>query len=270
LANRERKIEYGFKRGETKRMNFFDSNEIIQSLNAIGENIFVTDTNFDIVWVNDYADEMIKKIGTYIEVNRKEDLYGRNISEFHQNDAENQINILQNGSFPYSTKINLFNRYRARIVVNPLERLGDRIGYVLTWKDVTKYEETQAIMEGMYTPIIEMHLDHVLLIPITGVLTEHRIGKMRDKTLRMASEKSAEYVLIDFTGMTEIDEGFVLNEINSLASALRLLGAEVIYTGFSVSLVKMMVHQGIHVNATTFNTVKQAMNYLVGIMVQPK
>ncbi|WP_404329897.1 STAS domain-containing protein [Mesobacillus maritimus] len=246
-------------------MNFFESNETIQSLNAVGENIFVADTNFDIVWVNDYANELIKKIGSYIEVDRKEDLYGRNISEFHRNEAKKQIEIMQNGPFPYSTKINLFNRYRAKIVVNPLELLGNRIGYVLTWKDVTKYEETQAIMEGMYTPIIEMHMDHVLLIPITGVLTEHRIRKMRDKTLQMASEKSAEYVLIDFTGMTEVDEGFVLSEINSLASALRLLGAEVIYTGFSVNLVKMMVHQGLHVNATTFNTVKQAMNYLVGI-----
>lgn len=246
-------------------MNFFESNETIQSLNAVGENIFVADTNFDIVWVNEYATELIKKIGAYIEADRKEDLYGRNISEFHRNEAKKQIEIMQNGPFPYSTKINLFNRYRAKIVVNPLERLGKRIGYVLTWKDVTKYEETQAIMEGMYTPIIEMHMDHVLLIPITGVLTEHRIGKMRDKTLQMASEKSAEYVLIDFTGMTEVDEGFVLNEINSLASALRLLGAEVIYTGFSVNLVKMMVHQGLHVNATTFNTVKQAMNYLFGI-----
>jgi rsbT co-antagonist protein RsbR len=246
-------------------MNFFESNETIQGLNAIGENIFVTDINFDIVWVNDYADELIKKIGSYIGVDRKEDLYGRNISEFYQNIGKNQREDLQNGPFPYTTKINLFNRYQSNIVINPLERLDKRNGYVLTWKDITKYEETQAIMEGMYTPIIEMHLDHVLLIPITGVLTEHRIGKMRDKTLQMASEKSAEYVLIDFTGMTEVDEGFVLNEINALASALRMLGAEVIYTGFSVNLVKMLVHQGIHVNATTFNTVKQAMNYLVGI-----
>lgn len=246
-------------------MNFFESNETIQGLNAIGENIFVTDINFDIVWVNDYAEELIKKIGSSIRVDRKEDLYGRNISEFYQNEGKRQSGLLQNGLFPYTTEINLFNGYRANIVVNPLERQGFRIGYVFTWKDVTKYEETQAIMEGMYTPIIEMHLDHVLLIPITGVLTEHRTRKMRDKTLQMASEKRAEYVLIDFTGMTEVDEGFALNEINALASALRMLGAEVIYTGFSVNLVKMLVHQGIHVNATTFNTVKQAMNYLVGI-----
>jgi rsbT co-antagonist protein RsbR len=249
-------------------MNFFEFNETIQSLNAIGENIFIADTSFDIVWANNYVDELIKKIGPYIEVDKKEHLYGRNISEFHHNDAKKQIEIMQDGPFPYSTKINLFNTFRANIVISPMERSGNRIGYVLTWKDVTKYEETQAIMEGMYTPIIEMHLDQVLLIPITGVLTEHRIGKMRDKTLQIASEKSAEYVLIDFTGMTEVDEGFVLNEINSLASALRLLGAEVIYTGFSVSLVKMMVHQGIHVNAITFNTVKQAMNYLVSKKVR--
>lgn len=244
-------------------MNFFESNETIQSLNAIGENIFIADTNFEIVWINDYADELIRKIGTYLDIEKKEDLYGRNIREFHQNGGVKQKEILLRGPFPYRSKINLFNRYRASIVVNPLERDGNRVGYILTWKDVTKYEANRALMEGMYTPIIEMHLDHVLLIPITGVLTEDRIRKMRDKTLQVASEKAAEYVLIDFTGMTEIDEGFVLNEINSLASALRLLGAEVIYTGFSVNLVKMMVNQGIHVNATTFNTTKQAMDYLV-------
>jgi rsbT co-antagonist protein RsbR len=257
-----------FIRGEAYVMNFFESNETIQCLNAVGENIFVTDTNFDIVWVNDYVDKLIKKLGSSIGVDRKEDLCGRNICELYRNEGTNEKEMLKNGPFPYRTKINLFNRYRANIVVTPLERYGDRVGYVLTWKDVTEFEANQVIMEGMYTPIIEMHLDHVLLIPITGVLTERRIRNMRDKTLQMASEKSAEYVLIDFTGMTEVDEGFVLNEINSLASALRLLGAEVIYTGFSVNLVQMMVQQGIDVNAVTFNTVKQAMNYLVGIKVR--
>lgn len=244
-------------------MNLFESNETVQALNAIGENIFVADTNFDIVWVNDYADELIKKIGSFINITRKEELYGRNIKEFHRNQGKQQASILLNGPFPYQTKINLFDRYSASIVVNPLDRNGKRIGFILTWKDVTEYEEDRAMMEGMYTPILEMYLDGVLLIPITGVLKADRIQKMKEKTLCMASEKGAEYVVIDFTGMTEIDERFVLNEINSLSSALRLLGAEVLYTGFSVDLVKMMVHQGLQVNAMTFKSARQAMNYLV-------
>ena len=248
-------------------MNLFESNETLRVLDAVGENIFVANTNFEIVWINAYADELIKTIGPYIHIEKKEELYGRNINEFHPNDGERQEQILQNGPFPYRANINLFNQYRATIVVNPLERSGERIGYILSWHDVTKYEEEldrdKVLMEGMYTPIIELSVDGVLLIPITGVLTEDRIEKMKVKTLKTTAEKGSDYVLIDFTGMTEVGEEYVLTEINSLATALRMLGSEVIYTGLSVDLVKMMVKQGIKVNARTFNSFKQAMKYIL-------
>ncbi|RKL67881.1 PAS domain-containing sensor histidine kinase [Salipaludibacillus neizhouensis] len=122
-------------------MKHFKHEETVSLLNSIGENIFITNTDFDIVWINDYANELIEKLSEYILVESKEDLIGKNMSVFHKNNGESQRRILTEGSFPYESKIILFDRYTASIVINPFIIRDQIEGYVLTWKDVTVYEK---------------------------------------------------------------------------------------------------------------------------------
>ncbi len=125
-------------------MAFFLNEEAIVALNTIGENIFIADTNFNIVWINDYAEELINKLSSFINIRSKDELLGKNIQLFHSGNGEKQKKILANGPFPYKSKINLFNHYTANLVINQLIIDKELKGYVLTWKDVTDYEQKLA------------------------------------------------------------------------------------------------------------------------------
>ncbi|TWI59332.1 PAS domain-containing sensor histidine kinase [Halalkalibacter nanhaiisediminis] len=122
-------------------MAFLNNEETISILNTIGENIFITDTNYNIVWINDYAEGLIKKIGEFINIYSKDELIGKNISSFHPENGKKQMKILKEGPFPYESTINLFNRFTANLVINRLIIAGELKGYILTWKDVTEYEQ---------------------------------------------------------------------------------------------------------------------------------
>ncbi|MCR6105362.1 PAS domain-containing protein [Salipaludibacillus agaradhaerens] len=122
-------------------MAFFDYNETISVLEAIGENVFIVDAELDIVWINQYATQLITKLNRYLPVDSKEDMIGKNIAMFHAEEEADPKKVLSEGPFPYKKQINLFNRYTANIVINPLYKNDKINGYVLTWKDVTSYEK---------------------------------------------------------------------------------------------------------------------------------
>ncbi|PYZ92148.1 PAS domain-containing sensor histidine kinase [Salipaludibacillus keqinensis] len=141
-------------------MSFFENKETISVLNAIGENIFVADTNFDIIWINDYTEKMIGNLSEFIPVQSKDDLIGKNMRMFHENNGEKQARILTEGPFPYESKINLFGCYTANIVVNQLIIDEKLKGYVVTWKDVTNYEKRlttikDALDQSMYVTVVD-------------------------------------------------------------------------------------------------------------------
>ncbi|WP_171016868.1 PAS domain-containing protein [Pseudalkalibacillus caeni] len=125
-------------------MGFFEHDETTAVLNTIGENIFIADTDFNIVWINDYAENLIHNLNPYIKVNSRSELLGKNIKMFHPENGEKQIQILKEGPFPYKTTINLFNRYTANLVIDRLFVKGKIKGYVLTWKDITEFEQKVA------------------------------------------------------------------------------------------------------------------------------
>ena len=247
-------------------MEFFQSSETKEALNMVGENIFVADLQFNIVWINDYADKLIKEIGRFVRIEKKEDLYGRNISEFHRGKGERQKGILTNGSFPYETTIDLFNRFTASIVVNPLVLEGQNRGYILTWKDVTEYEseikEGQKRIEELYTPIMETSMDGVLLVPVIGTMTEDRIQKMIQKVLEECARHQANYVIFDFSGMTKVEDEHILLEFDAFGKSLSLMGVNMLCSGFTIEMVKVMVKYSINVKEQTFGTFKQAIRYI--------
>jgi anti-anti-sigma regulatory factor len=240
-------------------MNFFESDETIAMLNTIGENIFIADLDFTIVWINDYANELIERLRPFLHIQSKEDLIGVNMRRFHPQNGKKQEHVLENGPFPYETNINLFNKYSARIVVNPFVVNEKKKGYVLTWKDVTNYEQQ---IQELHTPIIETTADDVMLIPLVGTLTQERIRTMKDKILEESVEKQAKYIIIDFTGITKLQDLYSLDELRHLTQALRLVGAHVLYTGFSVELAQKLVKQNISIDAKTFGNLKQAFYYI--------
>lgn len=239
-----------------------------QLFDSIGENIFVCNNDFFIIWVNKYADKLIEKIGSYIKITKREELIGRHIKDFHVNPAKQEY-ILTNVPFPYETTINLFNKFTAGIVVNPFMIHNKQEGYVLTWKDVTEFAENEKrnkkLLEELYTPIIETPIDHVYMIPIVGTLTDDRLRIMKETVMIECGKRKGEIFIIDFTGVTGLTVNSYLYELESLAEGLGLMGAKLMIAGMSAELVQNLIQRNISVNARTFGSFKQAMNDVLSI-----
>lgn len=243
-------------------MSFFDSEETRQVLNAFGENVFIIDNDFRIVWINDYAISLVEKLSYFIPIKKKEDLIGKSMHMFHNNTSK-QVDILLNGPFPYETTINLFDKYKARIVVNPLIIEGEKKGYMLTWKDITEFhDEIKQVIEELDTPIIDTALEEVLLIPITGTLRPERIHLIIEKVLNICVKRQADYVILDLTGVTSVSDEYTLYDMEKLTKSLILLGTNVVYAGLSVDLVQKIVRNNISINVKTFQNFNQAVRYI--------
>ncbi|WP_226666630.1 STAS domain-containing protein [Metabacillus litoralis] len=233
-------------------------------LNSVGESLIFADKDYQIVWINDHARALLSKVGPYINVNNPNEFIGMNLNSFH---GKRQMDIVQNGPFPYKTTIRLFNLFTATIIVDQLKSAnGDISGFILTWKDITQHEneleERKRIIEGMYTPIIDTAIDSVLLVSLSGVLSEERLEFTKQKLLEAASNNSTDYIIVDFTGIQTILEEDIAFQLNQLVEALTLMGVETIFVGLNPKIVHNIVKMGIQLNAKTYKSFKQGVNYV--------
>lgn len=241
--------------------NFKLNSETISALNAIGENIFIADSNFDIVWINNYSGNLIKKLSRFVPIKTSKDLIGMNIDKFHLNPSK-QIDILTN-QLPHRAKINLFNAYTADIEVDAFKTSEGQTYYIVTWKDVTEYEEDKKIIELLSTPIIEISLEGALLIPIAGPLSSERIKTMTSTILEECADRGTSNIIIDFTGINNKIDEHIAFELEVLTKSLGLMGVEVVYTGFPIDVVKTLVYAKIDLSVKSFGNLKQGAEYIL-------
>ncbi|WML48925.1 STAS domain-containing protein [Neobacillus sp. PS3-34] len=143
---------------------------------------------------------------------------------------------MEHGPFPHFANITLFKTYSANIVVDQLiGDDGERIGYILTWKDVTEYEkkiqETKKQIQELDTPIIPLALDTSILIPVLGTLSKDRLHFMEEKVLTYCSKHEIEFILFDFSGIADELNSEIAFHLQQIHEALVLMGVEPIYIG---------------------------------------
>ncbi|PRR69560.1 STAS domain-containing protein [Moorella stamsii] len=99
------------------------------------------------------------------------------------------------------------------------------------------------MLSELATPIIRIWSE-VLLVPLIGSLDTDRAQAMAERLLERASSTRAKVVVVDVTGVPMIDTaagGFLIE----MFSAVKLLGAEVILTGFKPEIAHTLVKLGI-------------------------
>lgn len=110
--------------------------------------------------------------------------------------------------------------------------------------------QQEAIRE-LSTPVLQIR-EHMLLLPIIGVIDTHRARLITDNLLRSIRETRAKVVVMDVTGVATIDSK-VANHLIQTVTAAGLMGASVIVTGVSSDVAQALVALGI--DLTKFNTV---------------
>jgi rsbT co-antagonist protein RsbR len=239
---------------------------ITDTLNCLEENIFIIDLDYKISWMNESGKELIESMKSYFRLDKAEDLIGTPIARFHKNPSY-QEEMLQKGDFPIDMQLVLFNKFVARLVVKELIVKQEKLGFILKWRDITEREKekekTKAIINELSTPILPTIAENTLLVPLIGELTLERMENLTSKLLNECLNYHAEYVIIDFSGITTVEDPDLGQEIQKLTTTVELMGAEVLYCGFKQDMVKNMVALGIDTDQKSFVSFRNAIRYVV-------
>ncbi len=102
--------------------------------------------------------------------------------------------------------------------------------------------QQQAIRQ-LSTPVLQLR-PGLLILPIVGALDRDRLDQMRALLLRAVHERRARAIVLDVTGVPEIDSVAANQLIGSVTSA-RMMGAETIISGLSAEIAQTLVTVGI-------------------------
>ncbi|MBD7962922.1 STAS domain-containing protein [Fictibacillus norfolkensis] len=238
---------------------------IKDTLNCLEENIFYIEQDFHISWMNSSGKKLIEMMKTYLNIDSAEDILGLHIRSFHKSSFQEEL--MKKGEFPIDMQIVLFNRFVARLIVKELIVQNQKRGYLLTWKDITEREQererTKEMLNELATPILQTIANHTLLVPLIGELTLERLETLTTKLLKECLNNGADYVILDFSGVTTITDPELGHEIQKLTDTIKLLGADVLYCGFPKEMVKNMVSLGLHTNQLSFASFRNAIRHVV-------
>ena len=167
-----------------------------------------------------------------------------------------------NAEIPLSSWIELVNLFRADLLdrvfpasaaaelqanAQALNRWLDDATAAFAQAFVSANEEViayqQRAIRQLSTPVLQLR-SGLLILPIVGALDRERLDQMRAMLLQAIRERRARAVVLDVTGVPEIDTAAANQLIGSVSSA-RMMGAEVIISGLSAEIAQTLVTVGI-------------------------
>jgi rsbT co-antagonist protein RsbR len=142
----------------------------------------------------------------------------------------------------YRNDFELFNR-----VLDAYEPAANRIAATVGVSFVQERErvirQQQEAIRELSTPVLQVR-ERLLILPIIGVLDGQRARQLTEQLLRAIRANRAKVVVIDITGVPEIDST-VANHLVQTVDATGLMGASVIITGLSSEIALTLVTIGV-------------------------
>jgi rsbT co-antagonist protein RsbR len=145
----------------------------------------------------------------------------------------------------YQTNFDLFNR-----VLDAYEPAANRIATTVGVSFVQEREriirQQQEAIRELSTPVLQVR-PRLVILPIIGALDSQRARQLTEQLLRAIRTNRAKVVVIDITGVPEIDST-VANHIVQTVDASRLMGASVIISGLSAEIALTLVTIGVELS----------------------
>jgi len=130
---------------------------------------------------------------------------------------------------------------------------------------VQRQEHQQQALSAMGTPIIQIW-DHVVTLPIVGVVDSTRASEMKEALLQTVARTGARIAIVDMTGVDTVDTA-TADHIVRLMQGVQLLGAQGIITGIQPAVAQIMVHLGVNVGGVmTLRSLREALRYSIRAM----
>ena len=121
-------------------------------------------------------------------------------------------------------------------------------------------EVLSEIIKEISSPIIPV-LDSILVVPLVGRYNEIRAEELLNKTLLNLPRYKAEFLIIDLTSLSKVDD-YTLSFIQKFVSAASLLGTKCLLVGISSELSIKVTQRGYRMNhIPCFSILQQGINY---------
>jgi PAS domain S-box-containing protein len=114
-------------------------------------------------------------------------------------------------------------------------------------EEVISAQET--LISKLSTPLIPIK-EGIVVLPLVGAVNPRRAAQMVGGLLEGARAAGASVVILDVTGVPEVDEHVAVALVNA-AHAVRLLGAELIITGIRTRVAQALVRLGVDLGGIT-------------------
>jgi rsbT co-antagonist protein RsbR len=122
-------------------------------------------------------------------------------------------------------------------------RIANTVGVSFVQERERVIRQQQEAIRELSTPVLQVR-ERLVILPIIGALDSQRARQLTEQLLRAIRTNRAKVVVIDITGVPEIDST-VANHILQTVDASRLMGASVIITGLSAEIALTLVTIGV-------------------------
>ncbi|MRX73834.1 STAS domain-containing protein [Bacillus lacus] len=124
--------------------------------------------------------------------------------------------------------------------------------------------ELTSLISDLSTPLIPI-FNNTIVIPLIGKFEERRASELMDKILTGIKIHHAKYLLLDLTGIKEIDQ-LTISILKDVIGAVRLLGTKTSLVGISPELSLQMVDMDFNsIYTKCFSTLQHGLMYTMSM-----
>ena len=123
-------------------------------------------------------------------------------------------------------------------------------------------QELNSVIQELSSPIIPV-LKDILVIPLIGKYNEDRISNMMEKALVELTKLKARYLLIDLTGIKQVDS-YTIHGVQKLIQSIRLIGGQCFIVGVSAELSIQILSSNVNLEGIkSFSSLQQGVEYAI-------
>jgi anti-anti-sigma regulatory factor len=125
------------------------------------------------------------------------------------------------------------------------------------------FRRLKRVIAELSTPILPV-ADGVLVVPLIGTIDAERAQRTTEQVLEVIVARQAETLLIDVTGVAQVD-AFVVDQLLKVVRTAGLLGARSYIVGVNAALARTFVELGLDVRGLqTFSDLQSALAAMLG------